>query len=112
MKELDVESLREAAAKSPKGEAFQLIHQTRGVRVGAGVSGGKPFLEVTVKLLEGGELDLDRLEEQLCLLRALMGLGYRLDGGGVADVSCEFIASYESVNQEVEKLGSLIKRVG
>ncbi len=107
----NIAGLRETASKTPNGEAFQILHQRPGIRVGAGVTGSKgtPFLEITVIILEEGKIDVDRLEEQVRLLRILTDAGYRIEGEGASGVTCELVTSDKQIIKEVERLDALIK---
>jgi len=76
-KPLDLKALVKKAKTSRDKEAFKLLENTQSYRIGVGVRAASPdslsfFIEIIIKLsTENDEVNLQRFEKTLCLLKAL-----------------------------------------
>lgn len=107
---LDIDSLRNIAETSPDGEAFAMLRQMGGFRIGVGVDRGQeqPFLEVTFPLTREGRTDFHELERKFSMLRRMSDSGYTITSEADMDVTCVRLLPPAEIASEVERTLAMI----
>ena len=111
-KPIDTAALAEKAQNSKEKEAYIQLEKTPAYRIGVGARANHQpplsfFLEVVIALSgQGGEVDLQLMENVLQCLKALKARGYTLTYEDGNSISCESepLEKPDAERREIEKL--------
>ncbi|UCH57060.1 MAG: hypothetical protein JSV18_06905 [Candidatus Bathyarchaeota archaeon] len=113
--EIDTERLAREAKGSEHNEAYQPMGKLDGISMGVGARAttqGEPafFIEVLIPVCSGSQVDLDRLEGRLEILRRLEERRYSLTCQDDMILSCELKTRGEELEGEYERAISIVAR--
>lgn|GEM_PF-4117581 len=98
------------ARASEDGEAFQVVLRTARCRLGLVARPPGMFVEATLHLFPGHEVDEAHLERCLAALLELRRAGYELSYGGNGSVAAEKAVTGEPAT-EVDRATEVLKRL-
>jgi hypothetical protein len=114
--EIDTERLVREAKSSKHNEAYQRLWERDGMRIGAGAqftAQGKIvfILEVVIPFCSGSQVDLDRIEGKLEVLKGLEEVGFSLTCQDDMSFSCELVIRKDDLEGAYERAVSLLDRL-
>lgn len=114
---IDVEALEEDARSSEYRESYRVLERFGSYRIGVGArlsSSGQAtfFVEVVVSFCHDSTgIDLMLLEKNLMFLKELQALGYSLSCQEDNNVSCEMVASSNSLASDYRMVRSTAEKI-
>ena len=113
--EIDTERLAREARASEHNEAYKPMGKLDGISVGVGARAtaqGEPafFIEVLIPVCSGSEVDLDRLEGKLEILRRLEERSYSLICQDDMSFSCELVTRKNDLENEYTRVIRILDR--
>lgn len=114
--EIDTERLVREAEISRHNEAYQRLWERDGMRIGAGArftAQGKIvfFLEVVIPFCSRSQVDLDRMEGKLSVLRGLEEAGFSLTCQDDMSFSCELVIRKDDLEGVYERTASFLGKL-
>lgn len=116
-KQINTEALIQAAKTSEHKEAYKLLEKTQLFRVGVGVNVDSSdhssfFIEITISLCSNSsEVDLQRLENILSVLRTLKTREYSMTYQDGNCISCEKNLTADNLLREYEAAKVLVTSI-
>lgn len=113
---IDFAELKRRADRSNGGESYEIIDKTEEYQFGVGYervseSEPRPYLELIVCLCSGETPNIDELESQIRLIKAIEARGYKLTCESDASISCEASMDKTLIVDEMEAILSIISRI-
>jgi hypothetical protein len=114
--QININELVQKAKASADRESYCVLHRGKGFRIGVGARVTSPntpsfFVEAIIALAdESKEVDLQRLEKVLDMLKKLKAKNYSLAYEDGNCVSCEATKECQSLEEEYSSLKILTKR--
>jgi hypothetical protein len=115
-KRIDTTALSARAHDSQEKEAYLQLEKTPGYRVGIVAKVSSPLtsslsMEIIIDIAtEGGEVNLQELENTLNCMKALKARGYFLIYEDSLSVSAENLNVAENIEQEYDSIKSIMKQ--
>jgi hypothetical protein len=114
--DIDKKRIEREARSSEHNEAYQPIWEQDGIRIGVGARFINPdktpfFLEVVVPICSDSQVNLERLEGRLEILRRLEEEAFSLTCQDGSSFCCELVTPINDIENECMRAVSMVERL-